>query len=91
MTIYIRAPSHPDVPRPPNNDLVALALRVCHAIEACGASPELTKAVTLASDLHAYLQKPIKVDITSIDGMSMVEVDAMRQIGKIPPWRNPAA
>lgn len=51
-------PSHPDVPRPSDAELVELARGVCHAIEACGASPELTRAVTLASDLVAYLQKP---------------------------------
>lgn len=51
-------PSHPDVPRPSDAELVELARGVCHAIEACGASPELTHAVTLASDLVAYLQKP---------------------------------
>ena len=53
-----KAASHPDVPRPSNDELVALATEVCHAIEACGASPELTHAVSLASDLATYLRKP---------------------------------
>lgn len=51
-------PGHPDVPRPSDAELVELAIGVCRAIEACGASPELTHAVTLASNLVAYLQKP---------------------------------
>lgn len=51
-------PGHPDVPRPSDAELIELARGVCHAIEACGASPELTHAVTLASDLVAYLGKP---------------------------------
>lgn len=52
-------PGHPDVPRPSDAELVELARGVCRAIEACGASPELTHAVTLASDLVCYLQKPV--------------------------------
>lgn len=52
-------PSHPDVPRPSDAELVELARGVCHAIEACGASPELTHAVTLASNLVCHLQKPV--------------------------------
>jgi len=51
-------PSHPDVPRPTNERLKQLAYELCIAIEKCGASPELTKASSLASDLHAYLSKP---------------------------------
>lgn len=50
-------PGHPDVPRPSDAELVELAIQVCHAIEACGASPALTDAVTLAGHLVAYLQK----------------------------------
>lgn len=53
-----KAPSHPDVPRPSDEQLVELASGVCTAIEACGASAELTHAVTLASDLATYLRKP---------------------------------
>ena len=53
-----KAASHPDVPRPSNDELVELAYQVCLAIEQCGASPELTNAVILASDLHTYLRKP---------------------------------
>lgn len=52
---------HPDVPRPGNAELVDLARQICHAIEACGASHELTHAVTLASNLVFYLQKPVGV------------------------------
>lgn len=52
------APSHPDLPRPSNEELIELATELCHAIECCGASVELTKAVTLASDLLTYLKKP---------------------------------
>jgi len=52
------APSNPDVPRPSDAALVELARGVCLAIERCGASPELTDALTLASDLRAYLSKP---------------------------------
>lgn len=50
-------PGHPDVPRPSNEELVALASEIVQAIEVCGASPELTHAVTLASDLVCYLKK----------------------------------
>jgi hypothetical protein len=57
-----KAPSHPDVPRPSDDELAELALQVCYAIEACGASTELTKAVCLASDLHTYLKKPRVVE-----------------------------
>ena len=53
-----KAASHPGVPRPSNDELVELAYQVCIAIEQCGASPELTNAVMLASDLHTYLRKP---------------------------------
>ena len=53
----LKAVSHPSVPRPSNAELVELAYQVCVAIEACGASPALTHAVTLASDLHTYLRK----------------------------------
>jgi|APMI01.1.fsa_nt_gi hypothetical protein len=53
-----KAATHPDIPRPSNEDLVRHARDLCHAIEACGASPELTRASGLASDLLAYLQKP---------------------------------
>lgn len=53
-----KAVSHPDVLRPSNDELIKLAWEVVHAIEVCGASPELTNAVTLASDLVTYLQKP---------------------------------
>lgn len=59
-------PSHPDVPRPSDAELVELARGLCHAIEACGASPELTHAVTLASDLHWYLQKPRSIGIVGL-------------------------
>lgn len=48
---------HPDVPRPSNDELVALAAEIVSAIERCGASPELTHAVTLANDLGCYLKK----------------------------------
>lgn len=51
-------PGHPDVPRPSDAELVQLARGVCRAIEECGASRRLTHAVTLASDLVAYLGKP---------------------------------
>lgn len=53
-----RAASHPDVPRPSNDELVSLSYDLCLAIEQCGASPELTHASMLASDLHTYLRKP---------------------------------
>lgn len=59
-------PSHPDVPRPGDASLVELARGVCHAIEACGASPELTNAVTLASDLVWYLQKPVADQVPAL-------------------------
>jgi hypothetical protein len=52
-----KAASHPDVPRPSDAELIELAYQVCIAIEQCGASPELTNAVMLASDLHTYLRK----------------------------------
>ena len=58
MSEIKKAASHPDVPRPSNEELVELAVQVCYAIERCGASPELTHAVTLASDLATYLRKP---------------------------------
>lgn len=71
--VILMHPSHPDVPRPSDADLVALAHCVCRAIEACGASPELTKAVVLAGDLACYLQKPASapepIVQTSIGGM----------------------
>ena len=52
MTEIKKAASHPDVPRPSNDELIELAY------QQCGASPELTHAVILASDLHTYLRKP---------------------------------
>jgi len=52
------APSHPDVPRPSDAELAEMARQLCQAIEVCGASPELTRAVTMASDLATYLSKP---------------------------------
>ena len=70
-----KAASHPDVPRPSNAELVALAGGLCAAIEACGASPELTRAVTLASDLRAYLEKPQ----SKVSGMTFGEaLEAMQ-------------
>jgi hypothetical protein len=62
MSEMIKAASHPGVPRPSNEELIELAMRVCYAIEECGASPELTSAVSLASDLLTYLQKPVSDD-----------------------------
>jgi len=59
MPEYKKAAGHPDVPRPSNEELIELAYQVCLAIERCGASPELTHAVMLASDLHTYLRKPV--------------------------------
>lgn len=38
------------------DSLVEHALQVCYAIEVCGASPQLTHAVVLASALHSRLQ-----------------------------------
>ena len=58
MTEIKKAASHPDVPRPSNDELVAMAREVVHAIELCGASQELTRAVILASDLAEFLKKP---------------------------------
>lgn len=58
MTEIKKAASHPDVERPSNDELVSMASEIVHAIELCGASPELTHAVILASDLVSYLQKP---------------------------------
>lgn len=55
-----KAASHPDVPRPSNDELVELARDVVDAIEKCGASRELTHAVMLASDLYCYLRKPVQ-------------------------------
>lgn len=72
-----KAPSHPDVPRPTDAMLVVMAGDVCAAIEACGASPELTRAVTLASDLCTYLAKPHPRKCT---GMSFGEaLEALQQ------------
>lgn len=58
MTEIRKAASHQDVERPSNEDLVSMASDIVQAIEMCGASPELTHAVTLASDLVSYLKKP---------------------------------
>lgn len=69
-------PGHPAVPRPGDAELVELAVQVCHAIEACGASPELTHAVTLAGHLVAYLQKPGRTE----SGLSFgLAIEAMKQ------------
>ena len=58
MTEIKLAPCHPDVPRPSNDELVKLCQSVVDAIEVCGASPALTSAVILASELKDYLRKP---------------------------------
>lgn len=55
------APSHQDTPRPSNAELVELATALCHAIERCGASTELTNAISLAADLLTYLKKSEQV------------------------------
>lgn len=62
-----KAASHPDVPRPTDAMLLAMASDVCAAIEACGASSELTHAVTLASDLRTYLAKPFPHKYTDMN------------------------
>jgi hypothetical protein len=49
--------NQPETIKPSQPELIALAIAVCHAIERCGASPELTHAVTLASALVADLRK----------------------------------
>jgi len=63
------AASHPDHPAMSRDELLAHAGKISHAIEACGSSPELTTAVTLASDLsfhlHRYLDA-LQVDLKAI-------------------------
>jgi len=51
------AASHPDHPAMSRDDLLAHAGKISQAIEACGASPELTTAVTLASELGFHLRR----------------------------------
>lgn len=58
MTDIPKHPSHPDVPRPSDSELVDLAYELMSAIEECGASPELTNAVIKAEHLYVYLKKP---------------------------------
>lgn len=53
------AAGHPDLPRMSNDELVEKAYQLMLAIELCGASPELTKAVTLADEIYQHLKKPI--------------------------------
>lgn len=47
--------------------LIEQAANVCWAIEECGASPQLTNAVTKASDLLRALDGYIKTDIPSAE------------------------
>lgn len=54
------AASHPDYPVLLPEELVALNKELVQAIERCGASPELTHAVTLASDLGYHLNRFIQ-------------------------------
>lgn len=53
------AAGHPNLPRMSNDELVEKAYRLMIAIELCGASPELTNAVTLADEIYQHLKKPI--------------------------------
>lgn len=59
MNQTLKAASCPDVRSPNNDELINLAREVCCAIEECGASPVLTQAFSLASDLLICLQKPM--------------------------------
>jgi hypothetical protein len=67
MTAYKLAPSHPDVPRPNNDEMMKLAQDVVAAIERCGASPDLSNAISLATDLRTYLSKEEPTLVLSID------------------------
>ena len=53
------AAGHPDLPRMSNEAMVEKAYQLMGAIERCGASPEVTAAVTLADELYQHLKKPI--------------------------------
>ncbi len=55
---------HSDVPRLSNEALVEKAYQLMAAIEKCGASPELTTAVTLADELYQHLKKPISLELS---------------------------
>lgn len=50
-------PGHPDYPVLSGEELLDLLRDVGHAIEACGASVELTNAVTKATDLWFHLKR----------------------------------
>ena len=78
-----KAASHPDVPRPSNDELIKLAIALCNAIERCGASPELTEAVCRASDLLTYLVKPDQRVLMLVEMLESSK-DALRLIYKEP-------
>lgn len=50
---------HGDAGEASGTDISERVREICHAIERCGASPELTHAVTLASDLLRDLQSVV--------------------------------
>lgn len=79
----MKAASHPDVPRPSNEELENLALKVCHAIECCGTSPELTYAVSLAADLHTLLCKPAAVPADFRDRVRLEKQELDEKIRKL--------
>lgn len=51
------AASHPDHPMLTGDELVALVSKLTHQIERCGVGPELTEAVTQASDLSFHMRR----------------------------------
>lgn len=74
-----KAPSHPDVPRPSDAELIEIAGDLIHAIEACGASPALTHAVSLASDLCEYLSKPRVLFVGESDEQMRANVNEVKR------------
>lgn len=54
------AASHPDHPMLTGDEIVALVSKLTHQIERCGVGPELTEAVTQASDLAFHLRRYVE-------------------------------
>lgn len=69
------AASHPDHPVLTREQLLAHVDKIIQAIEQCGASPELTAAVSLASDLSFHLRR--RLEPCSVKFPSNQEVSAL--------------
>lgn len=67
------APSHPNHPVLSDEELLDLSVELIGAIERCGASIELTNAVTVASALNCHLERYIRSKAEAAKALDYIE------------------